>query len=158
MVPIVPEVKKQNRDTIKINKDTARIAKTKPLPVVETPVLKADSLITLNELLFETDSYKLKDVHYAQLDSLSKFLLAHPALEVSVAGHTDNTGNERHNVTLSTRRAEVVAQYLINKGVADEKVFFEGFGSSRPIRGNETREDRGKNRRVEILIRDPKRK
>ncbi|MBI1769969.1 MAG: OmpA family protein [Bacteroidetes bacterium] len=154
---IIPvPITKQKRDTIVIVKDTVRIASTKPVPGVKPPILKADSLITLSEFLFERDSYKLKEKHFSQLDSLSKFLLTHSVLEVSVSGHTDNTGNERHNVTLSAQRAEVVAQYLINKGVSDEKILFEGYGSSRPVSGNETEEGRGKNRRVEILIRDPK--
>jgi len=56
------------------------------------------------------------------------------------------------------RRAETVALYLINKGIPEEKIFFEGLGSTRPIRGNETEEGRSKNRRVEILISNAKRK
>ncbi|GHN01691.1 hypothetical protein WSM22_31800 [Cytophagales bacterium WSM2-2] len=127
------------------------------LDVKVAPVLRRDSLITLGgEFLFAVNSYNLKTEHFTQLDSLSKFLLAHPTLEVSISGHTDNTGDEKHNVTLSAKRAEGVAQYLINKGVSDERVFFEGFGSSKPIRENDTPEGRGKNRRVEILIREPK--
>lgn len=159
LMPTAPSIKKQKRDTIIIKKDTARIASVKSPNAASAPILlKSDSLITLSDFLFETDSYRLKAEHFSQLDSLSKFLLTHPTLEVSVSGHTDNTGNERHNVTLSARRAEVVAQYMINKGVSDEKVFFEGFGSSKPVSENKTEQGRGKNRRVEILIRDPKRK
>ena len=157
-VPVAPGIKKAKKDSVVIARDTVRIAKAKPVPVQEARVLKADSLITLSDFLFETDSYKLKQEHFSQLDSLGKFLLAHSSLEVSVSGHTDNTGDERHNVSLSARRAETVAQYLINKGISDEKIFFEGFGSARPISGNETAAGRGKNRRVEILIRNPKRK
>lgn len=107
---------------------------------------------------FEVNSYALKGEHYSQLDSISKFLLAHPSLEVSVSGHTDNTGNERHNVALSTRRAEVVAEYLISKGTHDERIIYEGLGSSQPLRGNDTKEGRSKNRRVEILMRNPQKK
>jgi outer membrane protein OmpA-like peptidoglycan-associated protein len=149
--------KKQKKDTLIITKDTTRIAKVKLAPVV-VPILKADSLITLSEFLFETNSYKLKDQHYSQLDSLSRFLKAHPTLEVSISGHTDDTGNEHHNVTLSMQRAETVEQYLVDKGVSDEKILSEGFGSSKPIRENNTAEGRSKNRRVEILISNPKRK
>jgi outer membrane protein OmpA-like peptidoglycan-associated protein len=158
MVPVVPATQKPKRDTIVTKKDTARVARMKPAPAVNAPVLKTDSLITLSEFLFETNSYKLKDEHYSQLDSLSKFLLTHPTLQVNVTGHTDNTGNERHNVTLSMRRAETVALYLINKRVPEDKVYFEGLGSARPIRGNETVADRSKNRRVEILISNQKTK
>ena len=155
-IPAAPVIIKQKQDTLPVVKKPIRIVPSKPVLTLVAPILKADSLITLSDLLFETNSYKLKGKHFSQLDSLSKFLLAHPRLEITVLGHTDNTGNELHNVTLSTHRAEVVAQYLINLGLPDEKVFFEGFGSSRPIRGNETQEDRGKNRRVEILIRESK--
>lgn len=130
----------------------------KGMPGAPTPILKADSLITLNELFFETNSYKLKNEHYAELDLLSEFLTKHPTLDIVISGHTDNVGTEHHNVTLSLRRAESVAQYIIDKGVVLEKVYFEGLGSSQPIAGNDTEQGRSKNRRVEILIRNPKEK
>jgi outer membrane protein OmpA-like peptidoglycan-associated protein len=149
-------VKTPTDSVFTLPKDTVTIAQQSVAAVAEAPILKADSLITLNEFLFEINSSKLEPEHFPELNSLSQFLLAHPILEVSVSGHTDNTGNERHNVTLSTRRAEAVAEYLISKGVDDGKVFFEGFGSARPLMGNETPEGRGKNRRVEILIKNPK--
>lgn len=155
--PVVPTPKKQRPDTVRkpiLRSDTIAVAQTVASSVAPT-LLKADSLITLNEFLFATNSYKLKEEHYAQLDLLADFLLARPSLEVSISGHTDNVGNERHNVTLSMRRAESVAQYLINQGVADGQVVFEGFGSSQPISANDTPEGRSKNRRVEILIRNP---
>ncbi|MBS1505192.1 MAG: OmpA family protein [Bacteroidetes bacterium] len=161
MTPVVtpaPIIKKQKRDSVVAVKDTTRAYPVKKIAPVQSPLLKADSLITLSDLLFEFDSYRLKEKHYSQLDSLSAFLIAHPTLEVSVSGHTDNRGDERHNVMLSARRAEVVAHYLIGKGVSDEKIMFEGFGSSRPISENKTENGRSKNRRVEILLRDPKKK
>src|SRR5258708_37539686 len=146
LIPAAPSIKKQKRDTIIIIKDTTRVASVKsPYSASGPLVLKSDSLITLSDFLFETDSYRLKAEHFSQLDSLSKFLLAHPTLEVSVSGHTDNTGNEHHNVTLSARRAEVVAQYMISKWVSDEKVLFEGFGRSKPIQEIKTEEGRAYN-------------
>ena len=93
---IVPEDKMIFQDTVVV-------------PLVAAPVLERDSLITLNELLFEIDSYKLQPQQLKELDSIAKFLKSHPALEVNVSGHTDNTGSERHNISLSTRRAETVA-------------------------------------------------
>ena len=157
MTPKVTPAVKQSPPPVQPVKDTTRIANVPPAPVA-APILKTDSLITLSDLLFEFDSYKLKDKDYSQLDLLSEFLLAHPTLNISVTGHTDNTGNEKHNVTLSMHRAESVAHYLTNKGVSDDNVFFEGFGSSRPVSGNDTEEGRRKNRRVEILIQNPKQK
>ena len=150
-----PSLKNIERDTIQRQKEAEPIvAKENTLPD-EVPILKADSLIVLSEILFETNSHTLKAEHYSALDSISKFLRVHPTLETAVSGHTDNTGNERHNVALSARRAEAVAEYLIDKGAVYDRVSFEGFGSSQPIAGNESEEGRTKNRRVEILIRNP---
>ena len=123
-------------------------------PKVDAPVLKSDSLIVLNEFLFETNSSTLKVEHFSALDSIMDFLLSHPSLEVKISGHTDNTGRESHNKTLSTKRAEVVAEYLIENGVSEDRVTFEGFGSSKPIAPNSTDAGRNKNRRVELLIHD----
>ncbi|MFZ1807153.1 MAG: OmpA family protein [Cyclobacteriaceae bacterium] len=123
-----------------------------PVAKPSAPVLKQDSLITLSEFLFETNKYLLKKEQLNKLDSIGQFLSSNPTLEARVSGHTDNVGTERYNVELSAMRAEVVAEYLINHGALYDQVSFEGFGSSRPIRSNETEEGRGKNRRVEILI------
>ncbi len=145
-------------DSIPVQKVAEPIVAREPEPSVPAPILKADSLITLNDLLFETNSFKLKGEHFFALDSIATFLKSHPTLEVKVSGHTDSTGTERRNVALSTRRAEVVAQYLIDKGATLDRVSFEGYGSSQPIRENSMEEGRSKNRRVEILISNPKRK
>ncbi|MCB0492449.1 MAG: OmpA family protein [Cyclobacteriaceae bacterium] len=123
-----------------------------PVSIPSAPVLKQDSLITLSEFLFETNSYKLKEAQLDALDSIAQFLLRNPTLEAGVSGHTDNVGRESYNLELSTKRAEEVARYLINHGVDEDQVSFAGFGSSKPIGGNETEEGRSKNRRVEILM------
>jgi outer membrane protein OmpA-like peptidoglycan-associated protein len=142
-----------------IKKDTSRvIVKTKP-PVIETPavaapVLKADSLITLSDVLFETNSSTLKSEHFSDLASVIDFMVAHPSVVLKVSGHTDNTGSEAHNKTLSYKRAEVVAEYLIDNGVAIDRVTFEGLGSSKPLMPNGTEAGRRKNRRVELLLHD----
>lgn len=148
-----PTIKK---DTVKIPKDTVVIAPVLS-PAVTTeipaaPVLKADSLITLGDLLFELNSAKLHDQHITALESLGAWLKAHPTIQVSVTGHTDSTGTERHNVSLSTRRAQVVSEYLIKQGVDFNRITFEGFGSSQPLVSNRTEAGRKKNRRVEILL------
>lgn len=155
LTPSVPVTKKTRLDTLPLpKKDTIQIVRRKLETSIAPLVLKSDSLIILGDVLFETNSYKLKSEHFTQLDELSKFLLLHQTIELSVLGHTDNVGDEKHNVTLSAKRAESVAQYLINKGIDDERIFFEGFGSSRPVNSNDTPQGRSKNRRVEILLRD----
>jgi outer membrane protein OmpA-like peptidoglycan-associated protein len=150
-----PPAKAVKPDSVIVQPDTATIADIRIAPVIP-PILKADSLITLNEFLFETNSFKLRPEHYPELNTLSNYLMLHPTLEVSITGHTDNVGGEQHNVTLSTRRAESVAEYLVGRGVNYDKIIFRGLGSAQPIESNETVEGRSKNRRVEILIKNPK--
>jgi len=133
-----------------IKPDTTLLAVKQP--ELSAPILQADSLIVLNEFLFETNSSTLKSEQFSALDSLMDFLIEHPTLTVKISGHTDNTGNESHNKNLSTRRAEVVAEYLIGNGVAVNRITFQGFGSSKPLAPNDTAKNRSKNRRVELLI------
>lgn len=120
-----------------------------------TPVIKADSLIVLGaELLFETNRSTLRSEHFATLGSIVDYLVLHPERSVKISGHTDNTGSEGHNLTLSKRRADVVAEYLANHGVDINRIETFGFGSAKPLVANTTDEGRKKNRRVELLIHD----
>lgn len=154
----VPSTTEVHKDTIAVPDERIQIVDTVIVPLVAAPILKADSLITLNEFLFEINRFKLKVEQLEELDSIAKFLKSHPTLEVSISGHTDNTGSERHNVSLSTRRAEVVAEYLIDKGAVYDRITYRGYGSSLPIDSNDNEKGRRKNRRVEILISNPKEK
>ena len=119
------------------------------------PVVKADSLIVLGaELLFETNRSTLRSEHFSTLNSIVDYLVAHPGRAVRISGHTDNTGNEAHNLTLSKKRADVVAEYLVDNGLDVHRVETSGLGSARPLAVNTTDAGRKKNRRVELLIHD----
>jgi len=155
----MPTPKPAKKDSVKapVRKDTVTIAPVVAPPLVTTeipsaPVLKADSLIVLSDLLFELNSAHLRDEHVAALESLGSWLNAHPTVRVMVTGHTDSTGTERHNVGLSTRRAQAVSDYLVKSGADFDKITFEGFGSSRPIATNRNEAGRKRNRRVEVLL------
>jgi outer membrane protein OmpA-like peptidoglycan-associated protein len=124
-----------------------------PLVKQKTPGIKADSTITLSEVLFEFNSYRLKQGMIPTLDSIAAFVRKESKASVNVLGHTDNSGKEDYNLTLSSQRAEVVAEFLLDRGVDSERVNFMGMGSSQPVLPNDTPEGRRKNRRVEILIR-----
>ncbi|MBL7865426.1 MAG: OmpA family protein [Cyclobacteriaceae bacterium] len=158
--PIVPKQAPKKMvpapEPIRAPKDSIATIVTTQEPAA--PLLKADSLITLGDLLFETNSFVLKGQHYAALDSLAKFLTKYPVINVSISGHTDNTGTEHHNVALSTKRAGSVYDYLVKAGVDLHRISFEGFGSSKPIDSNDRPEGRSKNRRVEVLLSNPNKK
>lgn len=119
------------------------------------PMIKADTLIVLGaELLFESDKSTLRSEHFAMLTPVVEYLLSHPERSVKISGHTDNTGSGQHNLALSKRRADVVAEYLVDNGVDADRLQTFGLGSTKPIALNTTDEGRKKNRRVELLIQD----
>ncbi len=140
----------------------------RPAPPEETPIkidtvntppkaifpnIKTDSLIVLSaELLFETGSSTLRPEHFVRLKTVVDYLVSHPHRSVIISGHTDSTGIEDHNLTLSKQRANVVAEFLTRNGVPKNRVESDGEGSTKPIATNTTDEGRKKNRRVELLI------
>ena len=134
-----------------IKTDTANIQ-----PKTIFPDIKTDSLIVLSaELLFETGSSTLRQEHFVRLNSIVNYLVSHPHRSVRISGHTDNTGIEVQNLTLSKQRANVVAEYLTENGIRTDRVESAGQGSAKPIATNNTDEGRKKNRRVELFIYNP---
>lgn len=119
-------------------------------------VIKPERLEILDKVYFEFDKATLLPESFPLLTQVAAVILAHPELKVvRVDGHTDNIGGAAYNKDLSTRRAESVRTFLIQQGVAPERLSFQGFGFERPIATNDTEEGRGENRRVEFLIIDP---
>ena len=79
-------------------------------------------------------------------------LTDHLDLEISIEGHTDNTGDDKHNKDLSQRRAKSVRQFLIETyGIEGKRLESKGFGASNPVDTNDTPEGRQNNRRVELV-------
>lgn len=111
--------------------------------------------ITLNmpgNVTFATDSSDLNPAFFDVLNSVGKVLKQFDKTVVEVAGHTDSTGSEQYNQSLSERRAATVAQYLEAKGVATQRILTVGMGEMRPVADNGTPEGRQANRRVEITM------
>lgn len=109
-------------------------------------------VITLSDVLFAFDSAFVRREYGAMLDRVVNFLLSNPDYTLTVEGHTDSTGNDAYNQSLSERRADSVRQALIERGVNAGNVFAVGFGESRPVASNSTHSGRSQNRRVEIVI------
>ena len=145
--------KKLDTTTVKQDKPIQKMAPKKPALVLPVLSNKSDSTIVLNEVLFEINSYKLKEDLKLTLDSIAIYLRKQSMAAVNISGHTDNTGKEDYNITLSSQRAESVAEYLLERGLNPDRVSYVGLGSSVPIQPNDSPEGRRKNRRVEILIR-----
>lgn len=86
------------------------------------------------------------------MDRLISFMNENKDKKVNLSGHTDNVGSEAYNQKLSERRVSSVRDYVVKKGVDSGRVSGQGFGESKPIADNKTREGRSKNRRVEIKV------
>jgi outer membrane protein OmpA-like peptidoglycan-associated protein len=107
---------------------------------------------TFDELQFDPGSANLSPVSNTQLQQLAAVLRAYRTVLISVAGHTDNTGDPIENQRLSAERAAAVKEALVGQGVPAARVTDEGYGADRPIASNETEVGRARNRRVELVV------
>jgi outer membrane protein OmpA-like peptidoglycan-associated protein len=118
-------------------------------------VTRVGDNITLNmpgNITFATDSADLSANFYDVLNSVSKVLNEFNKTVVEVAGHTDSTGSDAYNQSLSERRAQSVAAYLKSQKIMPERVIAVGMGESRPVADNASNEGRQANRRVELTL------
>jgi outer membrane protein OmpA-like peptidoglycan-associated protein/tetratricopeptide (TPR) repeat protein len=108
-----------------------------------------------NNVFFEINAARLMAKSNVELNALVAYLEATPAATILIEGHTDNTGIALNNITLSAKRAEAIAQYLYNKGIAPKRVTTKGYGASKPIADNGSEAGRAQNRRTSFTITIP---
>jgi OOP family OmpA-OmpF porin len=101
-----------------------------------------------NAALFDFDSSEIKTASYPMLGQAVTILEKNPSMKVSLQGHTDNIGNDEYNMGLSLRRADAIKAYLVKKGIAENRLATEGFGSTKPLSPNSSETGRSLNRRV----------
>lgn len=108
--------------------------------------------MVLPNIFYDTDSFRLKPSSFAELDKVVAFLKEHPNVKIEIGGHTDNTGSDSHNKSLSEKRAKSVYEYLIQKNISPARLSYVGYGSQQPIATNNTAEGKAMNRRTEMKI------
>jgi len=108
--------------------------------------------IILKNIFFDFDRSTLRPESIEELTRLIDFLEKRPTLRIEISGHTDNRGSERYNKRLSEQRAKTVVDYLIDKGIALDRLEFAGYGFDEPIADNDTDEGRQMNRRTEFKV------
>jgi outer membrane protein OmpA-like peptidoglycan-associated protein len=111
--------------------------------------------ITLNmpsNITFALNSADLNAQFFTVLDGVNMVLKEYDKTVIEVAGHTDSSGSDQYNQTLSERRAQSVAGYLGSHGVKQQRLITVGAGESRPVASNDTEQGRASNRRVELTI------
>ncbi len=124
-----------NNDSVTVNNTGDRLIVTMP-----------------QDILFAIDSSTVNSGLRGDLLTVARSLQSYPDTTVQVVGHTDNTGSAAHNQALSERRANAVADVLMNGGVSFSRIQTYGRGEDQPLASNLTAEGRAQNRRVEIVI------
>jgi outer membrane protein OmpA-like peptidoglycan-associated protein len=108
--------------------------------------------IVLRGVHFDFNQSTLRPDSRPVLDEAVETLQKNPDVRIVVEGHTDSIGSDQFNQALSVRRAEAVYRYLVNSGVAPERMQVVGYGKSRPVATNATTVGRAQNRRVELQV------
>jgi len=109
--------------------------------------------VTFNSgLLFAVNKADLSADAKAELAEFASQMSDLPDTDITIYGHTDNTGSASVNERLSLKRAKAVADFLIKNGIAKDRIVYEGHSFNEPIASNDTPEGQAQNRRVEIFI------
>lgn len=103
-------------------------------------------------LLYDFDSDVVKPTAAENLRSLAQSLGKYPNTDILIVGHTDATGSDSYNQSLSERRAQSAQLFLVREGVATSRLRATGRGETEPIASNDTETGQSQNRRVEIAI------
>lgn len=114
--------------------------------------IKVESVIRLNNIFFETNKWELLPTSRTELDGLVVLLNQNPGMKIEIRGHTDDVGSDESNLSLSDNRARSVVGYLVEKGIAADRLVSKGYGETVPVSANDTPEGRQLNRRVEFKI------
>ncbi len=142
--------------------DMVLLESAEPTDFVEKPLaITANSGIDTFELdkthvfenvLFDFDDFNLLETAKKEVQRIYDYLKEDTSLLIAIEGHTDSIGSEVYNMSLSNKRAQAVANYLMQLGLLDNRIVSQGNGGLRPIASNASEEGRRQNRRVEFTI------
>jgi OOP family OmpA-OmpF porin len=116
------------------------------------PPIEPGLTLPINNLKFTFDKATLTRDSYPALDDVARILYRNPDLQVEVAGHTDNDGDDNYNLFLSQLRAQAVVNYLVARGIPATQLTAKGYGETKPIESNATKNGKSINRRVELIV------
>lgn len=130
------EVQKSTANAINLNRNT----------------LKKGSTFAIESLYFEADSSVVPEACYPVLDELYEFMKDNSDIIIEIGGHTNSIPGDEYCYNLSLARARSVAKYIEDKGIPERRLFYRGYGKTRPVSDDSTPEGKQKNQRVEIRI------
>lgn len=117
---------------------------------------RIDEVLRAKVVEFRSGSATLTGAGRATLAEINAVLKDNPSFNFEVQGHTDNTGTEAGNLALSQARADAVKAYLTRLGVTPRSMTAKGYGSTRPVAGNDSADGRARNRRIAFSIEENK--
>ena len=138
----------------KMDKKAEELAALQKAKVEEFEIngLKAIRVTFDSGILFGFNSSVLSEESKATLAQFAKTMEDLPETDITVWGHTDNVGTEAANKKVSQKRADAVSKYLIEQGMAKERITSEGKSFDLPVASNDTAEGQAANRRVEVYV------
>ncbi len=108
--------------------------------------------IVLKNIYYDVAKATLRDESVAELDRLIQIMEENPTLVVEIGGHTDSDGSDSYNQRLSQARSQSVVDYLLDAGIAEDRLVAKGYGEKEPIAPNDTKENKQLNRRTEFKV------
>lgn len=136
-------------DNFSLNRKDADSTYEKNIPLQP---IEVNAAMVLKNIFFDFSKFALRPESQVELDKVVQLLRDNPAVKIQIGGHTDNIGNAADNLKLSTSRAKSVVDYLVQKGIAANRLSGKGFGATQPLTANATEEGRAQNRRTELKI------
>ncbi|MFC4633941.1 OmpA family protein [Dokdonia ponticola] len=123
----------------------------KPAEIVET---EEKSFIKIDNILFDFNSDKIKDISTITLNTVIATLQENPTIKIDIKAHTDIQGSNQYNLKLSKKRAASAMKYILGKGISKDRLTSEGYGESQPLIDCTICSDdqHEQNRRVEFII------
>jgi outer membrane protein OmpA-like peptidoglycan-associated protein/Tol biopolymer transport system component len=121
------------------------------VPIKVMPIRMGSKLL-LHDIFFEFNSFTLQDTSFKELDRVIGLLKENPGVIIEIAAHSDDIGSDEFNIKLSGKRAAKIVDYLVEKGIASNRLKPVGYGKKFPVASNATEEGRAKNRRLELKV------
>jgi outer membrane protein OmpA-like peptidoglycan-associated protein len=145
------------KDPVVVKKDPVVVKKKPTEPIKFTKDISDEDLqegvkLEMGHIYFDQGKAHLQDASKVELDELVALMKKHPKLRIRLEGHTTNDGNPQKNIILSEDRVKEVKKYLVEKGIAESRVEWIGYGGSKPLNSGSTPELKKLNRRVEVEI------
>ena len=114
--------------------------------------IEVNASIVLRNIFFDVNKYVLNPESQVELDKVVQLLSENPSVKIQISGHTDNVGKPADNLVLSNNRAKAVINYLVQKGIAIQRLTAKGFGETQPVAPNTTETGKAQNRRTEMKV------